>query len=55
MKNKVKLITGGIIFYFVVIFVSIYFLLIPGISKISKASSYKELTFKVVSFKLAII
>lgn len=46
MKNKVKLITGGIIFYFVVIFVSIYFLLIPGISKISKASSYKELTFE---------
>ena len=46
MKNKVKLITGGIIFYLVVIFVSIYFLLIPGISKISKASSYKELTFE---------
>ena len=46
MKNKVKLITGGIIFYLIVIFVSIYFLLIPGISKISKASSYKELTFE---------
>ncbi len=47
MKNKVKLITGGIIFFIlVVIFVSIYFLLIPGISKISKASSYKELTFE---------
>ena len=46
MKNKVKLITGGIIFYLVVIFVSIYFLLIPGISKVSKASSYKELTFE---------
>ena len=31
MKNKIKLITGGIIFYLVVIFVSIYFLLIPAI------------------------
>ncbi len=46
MKENVKLIIGSVIFYIALIFISVYFLLIPGINKINTVRNYKELTYE---------